>query len=72
VLYQARVVDASHWTAEWRIPLASLGIDPAKQTRLAFNLSLLKSARQLWQMWCGTGGNTWWLDQAGFIELARD
>jgi hypothetical protein len=71
VVYQARVVGPDRWTAEWRIPFASLGIDPSKQTRYAFNLSLLKSARPLWQMWCGTGGNTWWLDQAGLIELSR-
>ncbi len=70
VTYKARVVDAVRWTAEFRIPFAALGIDPAKQPRLPFNLSVRKTAENLWQMWAGTGGNTWFVDKAGFIELA--
>lgn len=69
VEFAARVVDASRWTAEWRIPLASLGVDPAEHRRLSFNMTVRKPASNLWLMWEGTGGNSWRLDQAGFLEL---
>jgi hypothetical protein len=72
VEYKARVVSATHWTAEWRIPFASLGIDPARQTRFAVNLSVRKTAPEpLWLMWQGTGGHTWDIEDAGVIELVR-
>lgn len=71
VLYAARAVNAARWTAEWRIPWASLGIDPLTHTRFAFNLSVRKSAEPLWVEWQGTGTYTWEVSQAGVIELAR-
>ena len=64
-------MNPSLWTAEWRVPLASLGIDPATDTRLAFNLTVRKTADSLWQMWRGTGGPTWDVFEAGFIELVK-
>ncbi|MCE5219117.1 right-handed parallel beta-helix repeat-containing protein [bacterium] len=71
VLYAARAVNAARWTAEWRIPWASLGIDPSTQTRFAFNLCVRKSAEPLWVEWQGTGTYTWEVSQAGVIELVR-
>jgi len=71
VEYAARLVNPSLWTAEWRVPLASLGIDPATDTRVAFNLTVRKTADGLWQMWRGTGGPTWDVFEAGFIELVK-
>ena len=72
VEYAARIVDASHWTAEFRLPFASLGIDQAKKhSKFAFNLSMKKTAQPLWLMWQGTGGHTWDVWNAGFIELIR-
>jgi len=65
-----RGLGASRWMAEWRIPFASLGIDPAKHKRIEFNASVRKSAQPLWQMWRSTGGCTWDVRQAGIIELA--
>ncbi len=71
VQYKAQVVEpAGAWTCEWRIPFASLGIDPAKQKRVEFNLSVRKTADDLWVMWLGTGGCTWDVDYAGFLEFA--
>ena len=71
VEYAARIVDARRWTAEWRIPFASLGIDPAKQTKFAFILSVRKMGQPMWVMWQGTGGHTWEVGSAGVIELIR-
>jgi len=69
VVYKAKVVDKTRWTTEWRIPFASLGIDPAKHKKLALNLSARKSAGPVWQMWQGTGGCTWQVDRGGVLEL---
>ena len=69
--YAARIVDDRRWTAEWRVAFAALGIDPARHARIRFNLSVRKTADAQWLMWQGTGGCTWQVDGAGFIELVR-
>jgi hypothetical protein len=69
VEYAARVVDAGRWTAEWRIPLASLGIDPVKHPRFAFSLAVRKTGGPEWVLWVGTHHATWQVDDAGFLEL---
>ena len=68
VRYAARVADRTHWNAEWRIPWTSLGIDPKKHRRFAFNLTVRKTATQQWVMWCRVGPS-WNVDKAGMIEL---
>ena len=70
VQYKAAIPGRGRWTCEWRIPLASLGIDPGVERRFRFNLSVRKSVGRLWLMWLGTGGHTWDVAQAGIIELA--
>jgi len=37
--------------------------------RLAFNLTVRKSADNQWRMWRGTGTATYEVFEAGFIEL---
>ncbi|NUQ00050.1 MAG: right-handed parallel beta-helix repeat-containing protein, partial [Armatimonadetes bacterium] len=69
--YRAAVVNPARWVAEYRLPWAALGIDPAKSNRLQFNLAVRKSAQPLWQMWRGTTAQTWRVDEAGILELAR-
>jgi len=69
--YAARIVSRKEWTAEWRIPLAALGVELDKQRTLLFNLSVRKTAGQQWMMWRGTLGYTWQVDKAGKLELAR-
>ena len=71
VTYSAKVADDKHWTAEWKIPFAGLGIDPAKHTKLEFNLTARKTAGDQWLMWQGTEGRSWEVEKAGFIELAQ-
>ncbi|MCD6350943.1 MAG: right-handed parallel beta-helix repeat-containing protein [Armatimonadetes bacterium] len=72
VQYAARVVRPGLWTAEWRIPFASLGVDPTKHRRLAFNISVRKTSPEpLWLMWQGTGAWTWLVPNAGLLELAQ-
>jgi hypothetical protein len=63
-------VDHTHWTAEWKIPLAGLGVDPGRHAQLEFNLTARKTASDQWLMWQGTGGCSWEVRNAGFIELA--
>ena len=69
VKYAARTVDAKRWTAEWRIPLASLGLVPTQPTRYQFNLSVRKTADDQWVEWVGTGACTWEVGSAGFLQL---
>jgi len=69
VLHATKMDTPGRWTAEWRIPFASLGIDPAKDKRLAFNLTVRKSADNQWRMWRGTGTATYEVFEAGFIKL---
>ena len=52
VRYAARRMDRTRWSAEWRIPFASLGIDPRKHRRFAFNLTARKTATNQFVMWC--------------------
>jgi len=70
VQYAARVPDATHWNAEWRIPWGSLGIDPKKHRKFAFNLTVNKTATKQWVMWCRVGPS-WDVGKAGFIELVQ-
>ena len=69
VRYAARMDTPGVWTTEWRIPFASLGIDPARDQLLAFNLTVRKTADNQWRLWRGTGTSTWQVFEAGFIEL---
>ncbi len=69
--FAAKIIDAAHWDAEWQIPFAALGIDPARHTRFEFNLTARKTADDLWLMWRGTSGSSWQVDKAGTIALAR-
>jgi len=67
--YAARMDTPGVWTTEWRIPFTSLGIDPARDQVLAFNLTVRKTADNQWRLWRGTGTSTWQVFEAGFIKL---
>jgi hypothetical protein len=67
VQYAARVSDSA-WSAEWSIPLAGLGVAPGD--RLRFNLTVRRTAGDLWVMWRPTKGNSFLVERVGTIELA--
>lgn len=71
VQFGAKTVDRNRWTAEWRIPWASLGVDPARHRKLQCNLSVRKTADDQWVEWYATQGCTWEVAKAGRIELDR-
>ena len=68
VQYGAKVT-ADTWSAEWSVPLANLGVVPAD--RLRFNLTVRRTAGNLWIMWRPTRGNSYLVERVGSIELAR-
>ncbi len=71
VEYRASVPGPGRWTAEWAIPLASIGFDPSRHTRLQFNLSVRKSAEPVWVEWQGTAACTWEVRNAGVLEFVK-
>lgn len=71
VQYAATTPGAGQWLAEWRIPWASLGIDPTKTAKLQFNLTARKPGDEAWVEWRGTNGSTWDVSGAGLLELVK-
>jgi hypothetical protein len=71
VEYKVKVEGPTRWTAEWKVPLASLGIDPSRHKEFALNLSVRKTADDLWLQWRSTRGNTWWVDKAGVLKIGE-
>jgi hypothetical protein len=70
VSFKAAVRAPGTWQAEWRLPFASLGIDPKQHRRLEFNLTVRKSAQPLWVLWVGPLDlATWDLRNGGILEL---
>jgi len=69
--YSASQKTAKEWQAEWRIPLASIDVDPAKDKRLEFNLTVHQSEKSVWLMWVPTHGNSWLVERAGRVEWKR-
>ena len=69
VEYDARVLGPSRWTAEWCIPLASLGLDARRTPRFAFSLAVRKTGGPDWVLWVGTHHATWNVNNAGYLEL---
>ncbi len=69
--FKAFVVNSEdcHWTAEWKIPLAALNINPAKQDSVRFNVGAAK--RGGWLAWVFTGGSAWRLDNGGILKFSR-
>ncbi len=71
VKFSAKIEGKDRWTAQYLIPFAALGIDPAKHKKLEFNLTVRKTAGDQWLMWRGTGGYSWEVAKAGFLELGK-
>ncbi|PQV62599.1 hypothetical protein B1R32_12711 [Abditibacterium utsteinense] len=69
VEYKVAQPEAGRWVAEWRIPLAALGLGRAFPIELAANLSVRKTATGQWLMWRDTRGSTWKVGDAGVLRL---
>ena len=82
--YAAVVKDASCWTAEWRIPFASICLDPAESAACCFNIGVGKPGTPIdpawphskrnvaaWAVWAGTGGPNWQVWNAGRLVLRQ-
>lgn len=70
VTYAAHVAP-DEWTCEWRLPFAALGVDPAPDRALRFNLGAHLTASAAWIAWQATGGAFYEVGQAGDLRLAR-
>ena len=80
----AAVSEPGRWTAEWRIPLDALCLDPKKTKSCCFNVGVLKpgtrpkpgSKEELtsgdkWAVWCGTKSANWKVWNAGMLQLLK-
>ena len=57
------------WHAEWSIPWKALGLKPEAGKKIPFNMSVYRSADDIWRSWEGTLGESWQLDQGGTLQL---
>jgi hypothetical protein len=71
VQFAAKVLSPARWTAEMRIPFASLGLDPNADARVPLNLSVRKQGDEPWVEWRGTGACTWLAPEAGRVRFVR-
>jgi hypothetical protein len=60
------------WRGEWAIPFAALGIVPAPDLKVAFNMAAFYSEFGEWRCWEGTQAENWRLEQAGTLSLMKD
>ena len=71
VEYAAGTDGPGQWTAEWKIPFAALGVEPAKRNpRLLFNLSVRQMAGKRWVTWTKERSHTWDVRRGGVLWLA--
>ncbi len=66
VSYKA-VVGKDSWTCEWRIPFSACNFTPETAPLLQFNLAVRKQSEDAWVLWCGTGGSTFVVGNAGAL-----
>jgi hypothetical protein len=70
VKYRA-TVGKNTWTAEWIIPLAAADIEAVPGLELDFNIGIFRRESKQWIQWAGTTSQTWRVQQAGRIRLAK-
>lgn len=69
VSYKAVVESNDAWSCEWKIPWKSLGIQPALNREIPFNVTVRKTASQEWVTWSPTRSHTWRVDLSGQLRL---
>ena len=71
--------EAGCWTAEWRIPLAAICLDPKTAKGCCFNVGVHKprtkgdnvAGSDKWAVWVGAEGANWKVWNAGMLYLER-
>lgn len=58
------------WTMEWRISLRAIGVNPASDHQVAFNVTVCKPGSQEMVCWRPSTAETWRLDGKGLLQLA--
>jgi len=59
------------WRGEWSIPFTALGLNPAKDRKVSFNMAAFHSEFSEWHCWEGTLAENWRLDEAGTIQFLQ-
>ena len=80
----AATAEPGSWTAEWKIPLASICLDPATTTSCCFNVGVLKPGTKppagskepvppgdKWAVWRGANGANWKVWNVGLLHLGK-
>jgi len=62
-------VGERQWVGEWAIPWAAIGVRPQPGLKLAFNVGVRRVQTDEWVIWVGALGQTWRLENAGFVVL---
>ena len=70
---------AGSWCAEWKIPIAALGLDPENAEGCCFNVGVHKpgtgskttSPNDKWAVWVGAEGANWKVWNAGRLKLVN-
>ena len=73
----AATSEPGSWSAEWRIPLAAICLDPKEEKGCCFNIGVHKtrtqgknvSANDKWAVWVGAEGANWKVWNAGWLAL---
>jgi len=64
-------VEGTQWTGEWDIPLSAVDIEAPVGLELNFNIGIFRSEPGQWIQWAGTGSQTWLVERAGRVCLAK-
>lgn len=59
------------WRGEWAIPFAALGLSPAADRQVPFNMAAFYAEFGEWHCWEGTLAENWKLDEAGTIQFRQ-
>lgn len=73
----AAAAEPGSWSAEWRIPIAALGLEPGTSPGCCFNVGVHKprsgsnslSPNDQWAVWVGARGANWKVWNAGWLSL---
>ncbi len=68
--YASKIKDSRGWTGEWAVPFDAIGLKPASEMKVAFNMCAFVNEYHNWHCWEGTLGESWQVDKAGKLLLS--